>query len=124
MAAIDYSRVNDGTAIYLSMQMLKEYFPKAYDFMLGKNPKNLEEFKEMLHKIDRKVLNEETDKEIKELKKFASKDENVSKDFKLMELDNETPQAIFNRYKAASWVIISSTPLFNLNHTKEETVWY
>ena len=103
--------------------MLKEFFPKAYNFMLDKNPTTLEEFKKMLHKIDRKILDEETEKELKELKEFANKNENVSKDFELMELDDETPQAIFNRYKAASWVILSNNQSFNSNHSTEETAW-
>ena len=123
MAVIDYNRVNDGTVIYLSMKMLKEFFPKAYNFMLDKNPTTLEEFMKMLHKIDKKTLNEETEKELKELKEFANKNEAISKDFELMELDDETPKAIFNRYKAASWVIISNNQSFNLNHSTEETTW-
>ncbi|WP_330112597.1 hypothetical protein VSU16_14555 (plasmid) [Cetobacterium somerae] len=120
MKTTDLNKASNEEEIYLTMNMLQDFFPKTYEFMTKKNPKTLEEFKIMLHKIDRTILDEETKKEVDSLKHFASKNGDITKEFEAMELDNDTPQAIFNRYKAASWIIISNSPILY----SKEFLWF
>ncbi|MGL5754057.1 MULTISPECIES: hypothetical protein [Bacteria] len=120
MKTIDFNKTSNEEAIYITMNILQDFFPKTYEFMINKNPKTLDEFKIILYKIDRTILNEETKKEVDLLKHFASKNKDINKEFETMELDNDTPQAIFNRYKAASWVIISNSPILY----SKEFLWF
>lgn len=115
MKTIDLDKASNEEAIHITMNILQDFFPKTYEFMSKKNPKTLKEFKIMLYKIDRTILNEETKKEVDLLKRFASKNGDITKEFETMELDSDTHQAIFNRYKAAVWVIISSSPILYSN---------
>lgn len=123
-------RMTDEEAIRESMMMFEEFFPKTFNYMLNEKFKTAEDFKKKLYFVDRKILAEETQLYLSILESASLNDLELCKKLKMLALNEDTPQSIFNRYTAASWVVMGLATKVELDIKKvrkllesEENPW-
>lgn len=104
---VDLNKKSDKEAVELALMMFEEHFPETLRLLIKKDYSDLQELKEELFTIDKKIIEKETSFAMAIFRKTSTPE-----DLEEFGANLDTVQGVFNTYKAASWIITASKVKF------------